>query len=600
MAIKKTRISKSEKKAPTKGRKKPTKKVVFIELDEEITTIFSKIAKCAQKNVYLVVPQRAVLFQSPINLKILKRKAEDADKNIFIITNDSNGINLAGRVGIVVYDKLEGEEHPSLVEGKLQDSGDISPLKASINSVDEVAPSRRNEKKLSISELVKRRSSKASIVPRGINLVKASGDKKRAAADKKKPGLVLTAPNKKALFSLVAISALILLVISYIALPGATLVLTPKSNSLKVSTNVVLADYERNRAELDTRPPKTIPSYKITTEIDRIFEYQSTGKDFQGSNASGIIEIRNTSSNDWPLVPRTRFQTSDGLVYRLGSQVTVPPGSTENPGILQVQVTADELDAFDQPVGARGNLAEETQFFLPGLSAENQKRLFAVSVGAFEGGVTNVIKLIDEEDIDAARAKMESELRSAAIAELQSALDDKNKEQKTSLALLADESLIVTSDPDIDIPGGLVGQKLDSFEVKGRIIASGVAYDKQELLSIMKSELIRKKNPEKSLAFIDEESLTFQVAEVDEAAGKVKITPTIQAIEEFEINPNKENGERFMKQVKEAIVGNDVRDAEAFIQNLPEIENVDIHSWPAWAPTLPSVPDNIRVEIKRD
>jgi len=115
----------------------------------------------------------------------------------------------------------------------------------------------------------------------------------------------------------------------------------------------------------------------------------------------------------------------------------------------------------------------------------------------------------------------------------------------------------------------------------------------------LKSELKLKKNPEKSLVSIDEGSINYKVVDYDKAAQKIKITPTIQGVEEFDVSPDKENGDRLIKKIKEHITGKDIREAETFIQNLPEIENVKVSSWPAWAPTLPSVPDNIKIEIKK-
>jgi hypothetical protein len=226
----------------------------------------------------LVIPQRAILFQSAINLKILKRKAEDIEKEIFVITNDPNGFKLAQRIGLQVFDKLEGHEHPSLVNGKISDQNDITPLKASVNSLSEEAPSRRDEKKFSISELIRRAPGGLSILSKRIRLRMKELVKRKKSS---KRSLVLVAPNKKALFSLVGVSVLIFGLISYIALPGATLSLTPKSNVIEVTTNVTLADYDRNQAELDTRPPKMIPSYKVSTNIEKVFSYQATGKNFR-------------------------------------------------------------------------------------------------------------------------------------------------------------------------------------------------------------------------------------------------------------------------------------------------------------------------------
>lgn len=598
MALQKRKIKvNDESELKPLEKKRPAKKVLYLEIDDEVTTVYDKLSKLKHKTVYLVMPQRAVLFQSAINLKILKRKADDLSKKIVIVTGDSSGFNLAKRVGLDVQEKLENEGNTQTVARKDTGESEITPLKASVNSLADDSPSRRNEKKFSISDLVKRGEQAFQIIPKNINLSKKENKKKEKSQGST---MVLIAPNKKALFGLVAVSLVILMAISYIALPGATLVLTPKSNVIEVPKNVILADAERNRAELDTRPSNMIPSYKITTQIDKVFTFQATGKDAQGGKtASGKVKIQNTSPNDWPLVPRTRFQTADGLVYRIDRQVVVPGGSAEKPGELEVTVSADTVDAFGQPTGERGNIKGEVKFFLPALSSENQKKIFAVSNGDFSGGVTNIVKFISKEDTEAARIKMENELRSSAEAELKALLTKKNETQNTKLALLTGKNLIEYGAINVIIPPNIEGQKLDSFDVKGSLVVGGIAYDREELVSILNREIKLKKNPEKTIASVDEDSLTYKLVDYDKASQKVTITATIQGIEEFEVSPKKENGERLIKKVKESILGKDIKEAREFIQNLPEIEKVEISTWPAWAPTLPSVPDNIKVEIRR-
>ena len=152
----------------TKNRKVlANKKVLYVEIDDEVTTIYDRLKNLKVKNIYLVVPKRAMLFQSIVNLKILKRKVEDLEKNIYIITNDSNGLHLAKKIDLPVYDKLEGHEHPSLVSGKFkEDQQDITPLKASINNLEDEKPMRRTEKKFSISELIQRSKIKFSFFPK--------------------------------------------------------------------------------------------------------------------------------------------------------------------------------------------------------------------------------------------------------------------------------------------------------------------------------------------------------------------------------------------------------------------------------------------------
>lgn len=604
--ISKKRIGDSSKKKESdvkpKSKTRRTKKVLYIEIDDEVTTIYDRMKSQKIKNLYLVVPKRAILFQSIVNLKILKRKAEDLEKNIYIVTNDQNGIHLASKIGLPVYDKVDGREHPSLVSGKLEDK-DITPLQASINALDDETPTRRKEKKFAISELI-RRNKKSGLTNIADTITRAKETPKKEKKRKEKGRLVLVAPNRHALVSLVIVSLLILVTITYVALPGATIALTPKSNVIDTSVNVTLADIETNRAELDTRPVNMIPSYTITKKIQKVFTYQATGKVFEGKNATGKLTIINTSENPWPLVTETRFQTDEGLVFRIKSPVTVPPltvseeAGEEIAGKLEVPVVADEFDAYEQPVGERGNIGP-SRFFLPGLSEENQQKIYAESTEPFTGGETIVIKQVSAEDLEAARNKMINDLRASAEAELEAHVKERNETQKTSLELLKGADVIEMSEPKVQIPEGLEGQRLESFEVSGEIVASGVAYSRDDLLGILQTELKLKKNPQKKLYRIDKDSLTYRVVENDPTARKIKITATLKGIEEFEISPDKENGERLIRKIKDHVLNMPIEEAELYIQNLPEIDKVHIESWPAWAPNMPGIPDNVKIEVRR-
>jgi hypothetical protein len=396
----------------------------------------------------------------------------------------------------------------------------------------------------------------------------------------------------------VIVSLIILLTITYIALPGATVALTPKSNILTTTVNVTLADIEANRAELDTHPLREIPSYQLTKKIEKVITYQSTGKDFKGINSRGTLTVSNTTNSPWPLVAKTRFQTDDGIVFRIEKAITVPAAKDGKPGTLNTEVVADPLDAYQKVIGDRGNI-KPSKMFLPGLSSDNQSKIYAENKADFTGGKTDVTKLISKEDLEAARKKMVDDLKASAQPELQTMVKERNESQKTNLVLLTGTDAIQVSDPVVTIPSNLEGQKLESFEVKGQVVATGTAYSKDELLEILKTELKLKKNPEKRLTYIDEDSFTYRIMENDKAGKKIKITSTIKGIEEYEISPEKENGERLIRKIKEHIVSKKIDEAEGYIQNLPEIDKVHIESWPAWAPTLPGLPDNIKVEVKK-
>ena len=374
------------------------KKVVYIEIDDEVTSVYDRIKNLKIKHIYLVVPRRSVLFQSIVNLKILKRKATDDGKNLYVITNDKNGIYLAQQVGLSVYEKVSTEGKPVLFSSEEEDEQmRITPLKASVNSAIDEAPTRRTERKLSISEiLTSAKKHKKNLL--GVNKVpepkKSSGVTGMVAKEKekrvRKHRLVFVAPNKQALVGLASISILILLIIFYIALPGATLYLTPSASVLEKSVNVTLAEAEKNSAELEASAPHMLASYQVTAQVERSVPHFATGKELSptASNANGQITIINNASYSWPLVASTRFQTNEGIVFRISESVDVPPSSAGGPGKIEAFVIADAEDAYGQIAGERGNIGP-AKFFLPGLKDSSRDVLYAESYADMEGGVTD-------------------------------------------------------------------------------------------------------------------------------------------------------------------------------------------------------------------
>ena len=67
---------------------------IRVEIDEEIISIVNKLRQCEKNEITLLVPSSALLLQSVVNLKILKRKASELRKNISIITIDENDENI--------------------------------------------------------------------------------------------------------------------------------------------------------------------------------------------------------------------------------------------------------------------------------------------------------------------------------------------------------------------------------------------------------------------------------------------------------------------------------------------------------------------------
>lgn len=82
----------------------------YIDIDEEITSLISRLRKSKTKENIFVVPRRALILQSAVNLKLLKKESVKLKRKIMIITQDRQGKDLAEKIGILTQSSLDGFE----------------------------------------------------------------------------------------------------------------------------------------------------------------------------------------------------------------------------------------------------------------------------------------------------------------------------------------------------------------------------------------------------------------------------------------------------------------------------------------------------------
>lgn len=79
----------------------------YIDIDEEITSVVERLRHARTSEIILVVPKRALLIQSIVNLRILKREADEARLQLMMVTQDKLGKILIEKAGIFVQQKMD-------------------------------------------------------------------------------------------------------------------------------------------------------------------------------------------------------------------------------------------------------------------------------------------------------------------------------------------------------------------------------------------------------------------------------------------------------------------------------------------------------------
>lgn len=559
--------------------------VLYIQIDEDISSILQRMEHFKEAILHLVVPKKAILFQSSVNLGILKRRLEENNNQLILITTDRIGRSLAKNVGINVQSNLL---KPSSAGKKIKKKKEfIHPIQARRNEVRADRP-RRTQKKFTIGQLIQ-------------ELREKKPEKKEVLKEKLYNKVTASRPVMLGLIFILSVG--IFFLISYIALPAATISIQPAFETLSHSTNVVLVDSLEDTAGIGSNV-NVVAAQVIESTATETRLFTTTGKRFEGQNASGQLTIINTAREQWPLVEQTRFQTSEGIVFRIQSGVIVPAATADGPGTLSVTVVADEFDIFKAPVGDRGNI-DPTRFSIPGLSAFNQERIWAESSEPMTGGVTAYSTVVTAGDIEAAQTKLEEGLILIAKEELTSHLDDLNQLNQTHWVLLNEDRYIKSELIETRLPEGLEGSDKEKFEVYAEVAVSGIAYDAEDLFDFLRKELKKRAHPDMMVRedSIDGERITFEFVDEDRGLdqmieeGEIKLTVTVDGIQEFVIDSSLEAGLRFSEKVKEKIINLPLEDTQAYLNNLPEVEEVQIKMWPIWLNKMPRLPEKIEVKL---
>ncbi len=163
----------------------------------------------------------------------------------------------------------------------------------------------------------------------------------------------------------------------------------------------------------DATPDGATLSYSVKSveEVRSVTVPQSGTEQVQASAEGTIVIFNEYSTSSQRLIANTRFETPEGLIYRVRSAVTVPGYKTVSgkkvPGEVEVKVFAD------QP-GERYNLPTAT-FTIPGLKGSPQfDGMFARSKGPIQGGFVGERAVVDPAVRDAAVAELKKGIEEAA------------------------------------------------------------------------------------------------------------------------------------------------------------------------------------------
>lgn len=555
-------------------------KKIYLETDEEITSVIDKLKNVEEKEVSLVFPKESGLLQSIINLKLLKRQAESMGKNIAVITADRVGRNLAERVGLPVSDHVGSrKEH---LPKKIAESQDKVPIEFRSN------PKEQEEEEDDISfkkESLKDKDEELSVkeseeigTDKGGSkeereTIKDSNVKVKDAKDgtgSKK--FKLKFPLKK--FGVfVTVTFIGLFVFGYIYVPKVNIKIAVATEKIEFDTEIT-ADKNEKSSDIEKG---ILAADFIEFNKEGSKKYNATGKKNIGTKATGTITVSNTySTTAQTLVAGTRF-SAGGLIFTSTANATVPgytdPGGGIEAGSVNISVQADD-------VGSNYNVSSSSDFLIVAFEGtDKDDKITGSNSSAFTGGDSREATVVSAADINKAKNEFSKEIVELAKEEAR----EKAEEGKVLLDEVLKVEIVETSvSPGLD-------EEVAQFTVTIKVEVKALAYSEKELESSYKKQAEKEGMGLKQLIRGGYDEATLSITNIDMENGTFVLGLKSDIFLSSILDSNA---------IKDEIIGQTSDKSEGYILGLEGVQDVDFDFMPSFVKRVPRIRDHITIEAE--
>ncbi|MFO0920087.1 MAG: hypothetical protein U0451_00235 [Candidatus Saccharimonadales bacterium] len=547
------------------------KETIYIDIDDEITGIIDKVTTSKKKIVALVLPKRATVMQSIVNMRLLKRASDDAGKNIVLITSDASVLPLAGVAGVYIAKTLQSKPYlPDINQEDFQ----------SDEAVEEVHESYGDKKKLAgIAGAAAIISDDDEAIEVDNETAEPSKDKKPSkTAGSEKKNKKLKVPNFDSFRTklLVGIGVFLIVVVAWIILfkvmPKATI--TVKTNATTAPIDITFAA-DVGVDDVDVQN-KVVPAKVQDTEKTKVEKAPTTGEKNMGEKATGTVKMQiTTNCVTLPSsVPSGTTISSSGFNFVTQKEAVF---DISNPDFQNGKCifSTNSAPVIATEGGGKYNLSART-YTVSGFNA-------VVGNGSnMTGGTDKIIKTVSQSDIDSAKAKaLESNLDEVK-AEMSKSLEDEG--YIPLLETFGNSEPVVTSAPSVGA---------ESNEVTVTVVTKyHMTGAKQDGVKKIIDEEAKQKidTNNQSISDYGLDNAVYHVsATKPDGSADVKINTTITAGTQLDT-----------EKIKEEAAGKRRGEVQDQIKSIQGVTDVEVAYSPFWVTKTPSNKDKITVVIQNE
>lgn len=580
------------------------KATIYVDIDDEITSIIDKISQSKQRIVALVLPKRAAMLQSIVNMKLLSRAGNEHKKQLVLITSEASILPLAGAVKLHVAKTLQSkpmippapkapsDELAVVDDGQASDSADEPEDFEDDSDVEEVADATPKSAKSTGIDKTKTVGELAGAAPKApqeetIDLEDEADDASesdaRGTPDKKsKTDKKLKIPDfdtfRKKLLIGGGVFALLLIgwYVGGFILPSATV--TVKTDNITVATDISFtANAGAKTLDADKKIVPAVIKEVKKTDTEKI---TATGQKNVGEKATGTVTIKlsNCATSD-VTIPSGTFVSNGNLNFITQQEISLISYTQPNKKCINDQFpdeTSAQPKVTAQNPGDQYNISGGRAFSVAGFSS-----VAGVDSSVMTGGTNKNVTVVSDQDVANAKQKLNDKSKDAATTELKKLLSDAGQ------FVLPDS--FTKADPVIT-PTPAVGSESVDVTVSSVTTYTLMGVKREDLKSLVVTAA--KKQFDASKQSINDDGLDKAIFR----AGDKK-SPTEQA---FSVQSTVSTGAAIDQDaIKKEIAGKKKGDVQQILGNRPGVKEVSVKYSPFWVYTTPTKPSKITLVFEQ-
>jgi hypothetical protein len=549
------------------------KHTIYIDVDDEITAIIDKVKTAPGKIVALVLPKRATVLQSIVNMKLLKKSATAAKKSLVLITSEAGLLPLAGAVGLHVAKSLQSKPEipsgpdeedavdPEISEALHDDEPELDKTK-SIGALAGLTHKGDDETEtIELDDLSEETPAVAKSAKKGKKFSKGF---KVPNFDRFRLGLFLA-----------ALGVILLIggwIFAAVVLPKATVTIktdtSTNTSSITFTANTALKDLDVNQGLV---PASQEEIKKTDTE-----KATPSGKKDTGTKATGTMTLTNCIKDDSThTIPAGTTFSSGSLVFATNDAVTLAVSTFQGSTCKSANV-GDSQEVGVTAVNAGANYNVDARSYTSSISG------IVAEGSAMAGGTSNIVTVLSQSDVDAAVAAMKGRLDNDAKTAL--------KQQLQSKSLKGLDETLVVGNPAVKVEPAVGTETTEEATVTAETTYTILGVRADYLSQLIKKDVSAKVDTAKQSILDD--GLNSAVIRLDSRKSATEVQMTLQTL--VIAGPQLD-----ATAIKNEIKGKKKGEVERIIMAKKGVTDVTISYSPFWVYSTPKSANKITVTIEK-